>query len=143
MQFAIANWMVIVTNKLLLQTKAKELTLHYLWVLSNSFSIGCMHLITFVPYIIGSVVLSYEAAGIVSAVIELPVANVEMAFFKLLGLQLIGGSAKQSNAITSAKNGFVHSIMQLISSVAIFVIVFIIVWSMIGKHLTTTALTKK
>ena len=33
--------------------------------------------------------LSYGAAGIVSAVVELPVANVEMAF---LGLQLRGGS---------------------------------------------------
>ena len=50
---------------------------------------GGMHLITFVPYIIGSVVLSYGAAGIVSAVVELPVSNVEMAF---LGLQLRGGS---------------------------------------------------
>ena len=83
MQFAIANWMVLVTNKLLLQTKAKELTLQCSRVLSNSFTIGGMHLVTFVPYIIGSVVLSYDAAGIVSAVVELPVANVEMAFFKL------------------------------------------------------------
>ena len=58
----------------------------------------------------GSVVLSYGAAGIVSALIELPVANVEMAFFKLLGLQLRGGSAKQSNAIKSDKNGLVRSI---------------------------------
>ena len=38
---------------------------------------------------------SYSAAGMVSALVELPVANVEMAFFKLLGLQLRGGSAKQ------------------------------------------------
>ena len=66
--------------------------------------------ITFVPYIIGSVVLSYGAAGIVSALIEFPVANVEMAFFKLLGLQLRGGSAKQPNAIKSDKNGLVRSI---------------------------------
>ena len=46
-------------------------------------------------------VSSYSTARIVSALIELPVANVEMAFFKLLGLQLRGGSAKQPNAIKS------------------------------------------
>ena len=49
-------------------------------------------------------------ASMVSALVELPVANMEMAFFKLLGLQLRGGSAKQPNAIKSDKNGFVRSI---------------------------------
>ena len=44
--------------------------------------------ITFVPYIIGSVVLSYGAAAVVSVLVEFPVANVEMAVFKLLGVRL-------------------------------------------------------
>ena len=44
--------------------------------------------ITFVPYIIGSVVLSYGAAAVVSTLVEFPVANVEMAVFKLLGVQM-------------------------------------------------------
>ena len=61
---------------------------------------------TFVPYIIGSVVLSYGAAGVVSTLVEFPVANVEMAVFKLLGLQL-RGSAKP---VHSDKNGLVRSI---------------------------------
>ena len=58
------------------------------------------------PYIIGSVVLSYGAAGVVSTLVEFPVANVEMAVFKLLGLQL-RGSAKP---VHSDKNGLVRSI---------------------------------
>ena len=44
--------------------------------------------ITIVPYIIGSVVLSYGAAGVVSVLVEFPFANVEMAVFKVLGMQL-------------------------------------------------------
>ena len=44
--------------------------------------------ITMAVYIVACVVLSYGAAGVVSIVVEFPVANVEMAVFKVLGVQL-------------------------------------------------------
>ena len=44
--------------------------------------------VTMVVYIVGGTVLSYGVAAMVSAFVEFPVANVEMAVFKVLGIQL-------------------------------------------------------
>ena len=44
--------------------------------------------VTIAVYVVGCTVISYGAAAILSTAVEFPVANVEMAIFKLLGLQL-------------------------------------------------------
>ena len=43
---------------------------------------------TLAVYAVGMVVLSYGVAGVVATFVEFPLSNVEMAFFKLVGLRL-------------------------------------------------------
>ena len=43
--------------------------------------------VTFSVFAIGTVVLSYAAAGVLAVFVEFPISNLEMAVFKLLGIQ--------------------------------------------------------